>query len=121
VPSMERLERIPCERRFAPHGRGNKQKVRCRDLELTESECSAPVCFALDERQLFNQWLDRCFLAFQELHVDSIRLEIGAHLDLIDVAPVETTPIAVKLCSGSPSGYLVRGEYIANASPARRR
>src|ERR1700720_245314 len=71
------------------HALDNECKVSRRNLQIPEPERGTPVRLALDEGKRFDQRLYRGLAALDEMHVDTIRLEVSRHLDLIHLTGLD--------------------------------
>ena len=123
VPSMEGLERILRERGFNPHCLGNESEVLRRNFDIPETECAAPVLFALDERQALDQRFDRGFVGLEERYIDPVRLEVCGHFDLIDLTGGHNAnggELLQRLAVGVRGAWRVHGQAIAGVQALER-
>ena len=70
---------------LAAHRLGYQVKVLCGYPKMTKAKGRAPMRLVLDERQPSDQRLDWYLLTIEKLDVNSIRFEVGSHLDLINL------------------------------------
>src|SRR2546423_4069242 len=79
---------------------------------------------ALDERQVLDQRLDRCLLCLEERYVDSVRLEVFGHCNLVDLTRRHNTNGSEVLqwrTVGVRHAGRVHGQPIAGMQALKRR
>ncbi len=106
------------------HCVGDESEVFRRNPNVAEAKCDTPMRFALDERQVLDQRLDRCLLCLKKRYVDSVRLEVFGQFNLIDFTSGHNTDaceVVQWLAVGVRRARRVHGQAIAGMQSLKRR